>query len=205
MAIKIDGKDFSGFVDHDYGKLINLSVAGRIQWFEYRYNKILFKPIEGINQIVGREEIGSYLESENTSIYTIVMLSICAGICLLSGFYTGQKDNGRTFRELVKEYLDKDKEYLKCSYESIGSFADLLYDEYRCGLAHSLAIRKVGFGYGDIYFRKEEGLYFVSVKRLFEDLKDAFKEYIQDVEKDKNHLQKEFIKRFNSVFIEGEE
>ncbi len=199
----IEREAVSGFVDHDYEKIKNFSIKGRIGWFQYRYKKILFCPIQSIKNIT--EKSKNSLESSHVSIFTIVMMSICVAIDLLGGFLKGRVTStdykGRDFKSFVRKYLDKKNEYAKCPYEDISKFSDLLYHKFRCGLAHNLAIKKCGFGYGDKYFRKEGDLYYVSVDRLFKDLKQAFYQYISDI-KVKKSIRYKFNKRFKYIFIE---
>jgi len=206
MSIKIDEKEFSGFVDHDYEKLKNLSISGRIVWFKYRYNKILFEPIEVIDKIIQDEGPNARLENENVSIRTIVILIVCVGIDLLGGFLDGREyDTDKTsFKPFVDKYLDRKNEYPSNSYNNISEFSELLYMLFRCGLAHNLTIKKVGFGYGEKYFRREGENYYISADKLYEDFKQAFDNYIKDVEKDKNYLQDKFSRRFEHVFIRRE-
>jgi hypothetical protein len=202
--MRIEGEEVFGFVDHDYEKIKNFSIKGRIKWFEYRYKKILFFPLKNIKIITSNKKTSYLLESDNTSINTIVLMAICVGIDLLAGFFAGaERDtNRKDFVSFVNRNLDQKREYLKCRYENIDKFSELLYFKFRCGLAHNLAIKKVGFTYGSKYFvfDKKKQAYYVSLDRLFGDLRRAFNKYIADLE-NKKSLKIKFNKRFNHIFI----
>jgi hypothetical protein len=206
MPIIIDGYKFYGFIDHDYRSLLALKEQDRIEWFEYRYKKILFNPIRNIRAITIDKKMKPLLESDEVSIYTIVLMSICVGIDLLAGFFAGaERDAVRSdFISFVDEYLDQNNEYDKCRYKPKDKFSELLYFQLRCGLAHNLAIKKVGFTYGRKYFvfSKKDKAYYVSVERLFEDFQQVFAEYLKDVKKNPSLMAK-FNRRFNYVFIKG--
>ena len=64
-----------------------------------------------------------------------------------------------------------------------------------------MTIKKVGFGYGELYFRKEDGNYYISVDKLLKDLRQAFENYMRDVRENKNELQQKFMSRFDHIFI----
>lgn len=203
MPIIIEGKEVFGFADHDFEKLKEFTTQGRINWFKYRFDKILLNPIEAVEKIVKEEGANGRLENEHTSIFTIVMLAICVGIDLLGGFFSGKEgDTTETeFKLFVDEYFDRGKEYSKNPYINMTDYSTLLYKLFRCGLAHNLTIKKVGFSYGEVYFRKEGANYYISVNKLYEDLKQSFGNYIADIKDDKNGLQVKFNLRFQYVFL----
>lgn len=207
MSIIIEGEKFYGFADHDYQKLKKLSVQGKIIWFQYRINKVLLNPILAIENIVNNEKNKSLrnrqLENEDVSIFTIVVLSICVGIDLLGGFLAGIEgdNNNTTFKGFVDAYLDAKNEYSKRQYRDINKYSFLLYTLFRCGLAHNLQIKEIGFTYGDEYFKKEKDAYYISVNKLYDDLQDGFRNYIVDIKRNNNGLQGKFKIRFDYVFI----
>lgn len=207
MSIIIERKKFYGFADHDCQKLKKLSIQGKIIWFQYRINKILLNPIRAIERIVKKEEKkclkNRQLENEDVSIFTIVVLSICVGIDLLGGFFAGIKgdNNNKTFKDFVDTYLDSKNEYSKKRYKNIDKYSFLLYKLFRCGLAHNLQIKEIGFTYGEEYFRKEKKAYYISVNKLYADLQNGFANYITDIKNNKNGLKQKFKVRFNQVFI----
>lgn len=203
----IENKKFFGFADHDYKEIVTLSVEGKIKWFEYRFNKIIIRPIEDIMKIVAKEQKkpqgAKLLEDEDVSIFTIVVLAICVGIDLLGGFLDGTKGdtNRKTFKNFVTQFLDPQKEYLKTPYEGAHTYATFLYMKFRCGLAHNLTIKEVGFTYGEKYFVKGDGFYYVSVDRLFKDLKRGLEQYLSELSRNKSNLKRNFNDRFEHIFI----
>jgi hypothetical protein len=213
MPKTIEGQPVYGFIDHDYEKVKNFSIYGKIDWFEYRFNKILMNPIQIIDETVKKAKDADnecFLENENVSVFTIIVLTICVGIDLLGGFLSGRNNDNKKgiirkdFINFIDEYLDLSKEYAKRPYKDQETFSSLLYELFRCGLAHNLTIKKVGFGYGQIYFREEDGNYYISTDKLLEDLKQAFENYILNIRENKNGLQQKFMSRFDHVFIKRE-
>ena len=203
----IEGHDISGFIDHDYEKVEKLSIDGKIDWFEYRFNKILLNPIERIDTIVKKDiekKDECFLENQDVSVFTIIVLTVCVGIDVLGGFLSGKEKDAveRDFEYFVENYLDSENSYSETPHGDIAEYAILLYKLFRCGLAHNLTIKKIGFCYGELYFRKESGNYYISVDRLLKDLGQAFDNYMRDVRRNKNGLQQKFMSRFSYVFIE---
>lgn len=207
----IEGQPVSGFIDHDYGKIINFSARGKIEWFKYRFNKNLFNPIEAIDKIIEKaKKEGKHclLENDETSVRTIIVQTTCVGIDLLAGFLSGRtndKEKGviqKDFKSFVDCYMDHKGEYTLNPFGSFPKYSDFLYQLFRCGLAHNLTIKKVGFGYGDKYFKTgEDGNYYVSANKLYEDLKQALIAYTAHVKENKNGLCDKFNLRFAHIFV----
>lgn len=205
MEKRIEGETVSGFVDHDYDKLLKFTIDGRIEWFKYRYDKILFKPIEDIQQVVQKKKGKRFLESEHVSIYTMVMLALLVGIDTFGGFLCGIKgdNNDCSFKKFVEEYLDPEKDYSKNPFQCYIGFPKFLRQLFRNGLAHNFTIKKVGFRHKGKYlgYDKKDGNYYVNIHRLFKDLKQGFEHYMRDVRNNTKGLKKEFKIRFEYVFI----
>lgn len=207
MPIKIEGYDVYGFVDHDYEVLKQLTCDGRIKWFEYRYKKILFNPIEDIRKIT--KENKGLLESEHTSIYTMIMLAIIVSIDTFGGFLCGIEGNNNdsSFKKFVEVYLDRKGEYYKKPFRNYNEFSSLLRELFRNGLAHNFTIKKIGFCHEGEYFWEDKDHYYVNVHKLFEDLKQGFSDFLQDISSNKiingKSLKDNFMKRFEWVIIKG--
>lgn len=196
MAKVIEGFEISGFVDHDYEVLSKLTPEGMIEWFKYRFRKILFNPARSMI------EHNAILETDNSSIYTMILLSIIVGIDTFGGFICGiQGDNNKdSFGIFVQKYLDQQHKYLEKPFGGYGDLASLLRELFRNGLAHNYTIKKVGFCHEGDYFREENGLYYINIYRLLEDLEIGFNQYISDLTIN-GTLKDKFIKRFEWVFI----
>jgi hypothetical protein len=193
----------SGWVDIDRPKLVSLPWPARIDWFEYRVHLVVIRPLDNIldTQVVADPDSSALL---------IAGMSLCAAIEASGKFITGRTDakgnevpNNLRFKRFVNDYMSADLTTRKIGKRS---YAKVIWDDYRNGLAHGFAVRGGGFNgnRGDPYFGvNPDNTLNVNPAAFFDDYVRGFQSYVADLRAGGPQLPM-FKSTFDSVFIRGE-
>ena len=192
--MRIDGTEYALFRDYDCGKYRNLTFSGKVQYLEARVERILISPCRAEVKMLGETNRG-----------LILVTVICAGISAASTFFNGRQAYGgegeKVFVDFVKTYMDPI--LTERRPKGMESWAQWLYKDVSCGLAHGFTIRDGGF--------EMELKTYVAVKpygpeinpgRLLEDLARGWSKYLADVRQGGpgSSLGRRFEARFNRIF-----
>lgn len=197
---EIEGIMFTLFKDYDKNNLCKLSYEGRIKWFEHRVYLILINPVEILFNEFKKNPTCRSLETEDSTFVLIATTSICAGIEAAGGFFTGNFSSG-SFKEFVNKYMHED--YRKKCYKG-KPYLSILRKNFRNGLSHGFTIKDGGveIELKDYFEEKPYGLE-INPVMLFEDFKNAFDKYINDLrtEGEKSEIGKNFRKIFDKIYL----
>jgi len=199
--VKIGKNSFSLFIDHDRPLLNCLNYKEKVLYFDRRVRKIFLNPLN----ILRSKYVFNKLEpKDRSSIAWIIIVSlICSGIDSLGGFYAGRDAKKDTFLKFLYKYMNKDFKKRKYNKETYGMN---LRENFRNNLTHGFCIRHGGVEEFNGYFKisKKIGLQINSPK-LLADFNKAFESYMRDLKNAKptNKIAKNFVKRFDSVWIHG--
>ena len=133
------------WVDYDRSRLPLLTRSQRIEYFRRRANKAVLRPLHQILRQVRRDP-------KHSSAVLCFGTCICSAIEAFGHFHTGKVGWGTgwpSFNAFVKNFMHADfnKQVHKTSY------AKLLHDHFRNGLAHGFTIKWGGFENTSTYFR----------------------------------------------------
>jgi hypothetical protein len=193
FPMKIDGTDYTLFIDYDRGKYGKLMFQGKVTYLEARVQRILLRPCMTSMKTILESDLG-----------LVVPTAICAGISAASTFLNGtEAKRGKDkifFLGFVKRYMNK---ILQDNISCGGTWADWMYTELRCGLAHSFAIEKGGVEY-EIPGYVEDKRCGPEMKpsKLLDDFSGGWSRYLDDVRTDgpKKGLGQLFETRFDKIF-----
>jgi hypothetical protein len=185
------GSDLTYYAGID--DLKNNTEEENVDWFEKRFLKTIVDPLEEVRKI----------GKKNTKIWDLnlgVVTLICCAIEALSNFHAPQvKTNKAKFVGFVEEFMYSN--YRKESGSSGKKYSEILYEKYRCGLAHGLTIEGHEVATRPKEYLKDiNGYVSIDLWTLFKDLKNAFHKYLKVVRRD-NRVRSKFILRFNEIFI----
>jgi hypothetical protein len=173
--------DLSGFSD-----------AQKIAWFRVRLEKVVFRPLREVRALGPTNDA---IWDLNLGVVTI----ICSAVEAMGSFYSPGIRDQDAFIRWVTDFMDPI--YRQASAASGRSYADILYGQFRCGLAHGLSIEghEIATRPGT-YLLDQNGYVSIDLWTLFEDAVTASERYLATVEADTS-MQKEFIKRFDQIFV----
>ncbi len=197
--ITIENIDLTGYIDYDRNRLNQLTLSGKVDYFEFRANVILFRPLENILPLSRKNNL--FKDGECNIMIAFTAL-ICNGIEALGSFYWPDKDNnasGEGFKKFVCDYMH-------ASYKK-KNYWQPLRNNFRNGLAHGFAIKSGGVeGKKAPYFRQDPTLgLMINPWLLFEDFKKGFNKYINDVRDApiNSTIARNFTRRFEHIYILG--
>jgi hypothetical protein len=194
---------YTGWIDVDRARLAQAPTPDRIDWFEYRVNLVVIKPLAHIldTQVTADPDSSALL---------IAGVSLCSGIEATGKFITGMADargrpipNNVRFKRFVTDYMSPDLDRLHLGKRS---YAKVIWDDFRNGLAHGFAVRGGGFNgnRGGPYFGvNPDGSLSVNPAEFFDDFVQGFARYIADLRAGTPRVAM-FKDTFESVFIKGE-
>ncbi len=191
--MKIDGFEYTLLKDYDTGKYKHLTFEGKVTYLDERVQMILIIPCQRAMQTELQTDIG-----------LILTTAICAGISAAGTFLTGRQaqkkgEDRKFFTAFVGTYM----ELRKVTPSPKKGWADWLYRDLRCGLAHNFAVLSGGIEYEAKGYveTKPYGLE-LNPTEFLEDFARAWSKYLGDVRKfgkDKGLGQK-FEHRFDQIF-----
>ena len=139
MSKRIDGYDYSGFIDYDRPDLRTATLNTRIEWLKYRLKKVLIDPLDQVFPPSG-QCYARVSEGDRTFNLCGVTLVACA-IEGLGHFMTGQADeNGASFKAWLIRYMPG----WNGTTANGERIPDWLWDSARNGLAHQLTFKSGG-------------------------------------------------------------
>jgi hypothetical protein len=194
---------YTGWIDLDRPRLTKATLSERVDWFEYRVNLVVIRPLAHIlnTQITADPDSSALL---------IAGVSLCSAIEATGKFITGTQTsagkpipNNARFKRFVTEYMSSDLSRLRLGSRS---YSTIIWEDFRNGLAHGFAVRGGGFngGRGGSYFGVNlDGSLNVNPAELFDDFVQGFQRYVSDIRAGGPKVPM-FRDMFEAVFIRGE-
>lgn len=194
---------YTGWVDIDRTRLANATLPERVDWFEYRVNLVVIRPLGHIldTQITADPDSSALL---------IAGVSQCSAIEATGKFITGTQTaggnlipNNTRFKRFVTDYMSADLDRLQIGSRS---YSTIIWEDFRNGLAHGFAVRGGGFNgnRGGPYFGTDaSGSLTVNPAVLFDDFVQGFQKYVSDIRAG-GPRRLMFDDVFEAVFIRGE-
>jgi len=193
----IDGHEYTLYKDYDRvsGKYKHLSFLGKVTYLDARVRHILIDPLRRIAPDLAQTELG-----------LVFTTAICAGISAAGTYLKGRRAQpGRDkdsdfFLDFVRAYMDSG---LREPEADGKTWAEWLYHDVRCGLAHNFTIMKGGIEvqvtqYVELTPNGPE----MNPAHFLEDFAKGWTRYLSDVAAagSGNGLGLLFEQRFNEVF-----
>jgi hypothetical protein len=193
--MKIDGHEFRLLRDYDRGQYKYLSFKGKAEYLENRVKLILIDPCRTAMKAAAVQDAG---------LGFILTTGICAmvsaaGTFLMGGRAPKGKDK-KSFVDFVHAYMDPDLQDVISSYGM--TWADWLYDDVRCGLAHGFVIHVGGIEINAKYLEIKPCGPEICCQQLLEDFAQGWGRYLVDVRRDGKGigLGTLFERRFDEIF-----
>lgn len=170
------------------------TLSEMIAWFVGRFDKVIIRPLEEVRELGKTNEA---IWDLNLGVVTLV----CSAIEALSTFYSPPNKRDRDkFILFVENFMSP--EFQKISVPNNKTYAEILYEDYRCGLSHGLSIE----GHEvttrpESFIEDTDGYVSIDLWSLFEDFKLAFARYLGVLRSDKES-QVNFSNRFKKIFVE---
>jgi hypothetical protein len=190
----IDGQQYTLLRDYDKGKYHFLTFKGKITYLRNRVEFILLNPCKSAMANATQSNLGLVLTT-----------ATCAGISAASTFLKGKRaqkkgDDRKFFIAFVNQYMDSRLQKPISSLKV--TWADWLYADLRCGLAHNFTICRGGIEESTNYLEETVHGPEICPLRLLEDLAAGWSKYLDDVERDgpSKGLGRLFQNRFDKVF-----
>ena len=200
MNVKIEGKEYTLFIDYDRANLVSLSNKGKIKYFDLRVKKILLNPLK----IMTKKRVFIELEpKDGSSVAWLCIVSLmCAGIEATAGFYKGDASR-QSFLDFIYKYMNSDFKNNKFNGKTYGQ---CIRDYFRNGLSHGFCIKQGGVEHFPKYFEVNKYDLQMNPRYFLKDFQQAFVNYVKDLrsETPTSVTVKNFIKRFDNVFIKGQ-
>jgi len=190
----INGVDYLLLKDYDKNNLPGLDFSGKVTYLRARVEFILTNPCKAATSVAAVQNAGLGL---------ILATGICAMISAASTFHSGERSgqDRAAFLAFVNKYMPQLKAKIVAS-PSI-TWAEWLYDDVRCGLAHGFTIKRGGIEDEPTYLRETIHGPEIGLSLLLADFENGWTRYLSDVERDgpTKGLGKLFERRFNAVFL----
>lgn len=188
----IDGHEYTLYKDYDRGNYHLLNFGGKITYLDEHVKLILINPLDKIMPDLLSNTLG-----------LIATTAICAGISAASTHLRGERTTGQdkqTFIEFVTKYMDP---RLQQQAVSGMTWAEWLYSDMRCGLAHCFTIDSGGIEVQvNKYLKIKSSGPEINPHDFLKDFSQGWNKYLAVVRKDGqgNGLGVLFEKRFAEVF-----
>lgn len=191
----IDGVDYTLLRDYDRGKYHFLDFSGKVTYLSARVDLILIAPCKFY--------VAAAASKQDGGMGLIVATGICAMISAASTFLNGGRAKGQdktSFLDFVNKYMPQLDSPMPAP--SSGTWAEWLYSDVRCGLAHGFTIESGGIEEDPTYLRQTVHGPEVSLSLLLDDFERGWSRYLSDVKCDgpSTGLGLLFDSRFNAVF-----
>jgi len=153
--------------------LSGVSDAGKIAWFAGRVEKVINRPLREVRALGQTNEA---IWDLNLGVVTI----ICSAIEALGSFYSPDAKDRDAFIRFVTDFMDP--VYRRTAANSSNSYAEILYGQFRCGLAHGFSIEghEVATRPGT-YILDQNGYVSIDLWGLFDDMERASSSYLAKV------------------------
>ncbi|SRR6266496_1589056 len=169
-----------------------ISDADKIAWFRGRLEKVVHRPLREVRALGATNEA---IWDLNLGVVTI----ICSVIEALGSFYSPDVKDHDAFIRFVTDFMDP--VYGQTSAKSGRSYAEILYGQFRCGLAHGLSIEGHEVATRPAtYILDQNGYVSIDLWNLFDDVERASNEYLVRLESDTS-TRADFLKRFDRIFV----
>ena len=172
--------------------LSSMSEPEKIAWFKGRFEKVVVRPLRAVRAIgVDNPDIWDL----NLGIVTI----ICCAIEAVASFYAPKEKDRIAFDRFVSEFMDP--MFRKRPAGRNRTYAQILYDQFRSGLAHGFSI--VGHEVATRpteYIVDDKGYVSVDLWTLFEDMERGVGRYLEAVASD-GDAKANFLRRFDDLFV----
>jgi hypothetical protein len=201
---KSDFKKLTGYVDYDRNDLPKLNKSQKIQYFyNKRVKKLILNPLREMYTSIMKQK-------KNCSPLLCFGNCICCSMEAFGKFYTARTQtgfSGKNFKDFIKKYMDN--EFFTGTFNG-KRFVDLLWDDFRNGIAHGFVIKSGGFEHNQPkYFQikniKGKNELEIDLKHFYKDFLDGIKKYINDLRKSRitDPIFKNFDKTFIDLYIKG--
>jgi hypothetical protein len=169
----INGVDYTLLRDYDKGKYHALDFGGKVTYLRARVELILINPCKAATSVAAIQNAGMGL---------ILATGICAMVSAASTYHSGGRSgqDRAAFLAFVNKYMPQLKTKIVAS-PSI-TWAEWLYDDVRCGLAHGFTIKRGGIEDEQAYLRETTHGPEISLSLLLEDFAQGWARYLADVE-----------------------
>ena len=196
-------RSLKGWIDYERKYLPSLTDNQRIDYFEKRLNLVLLVPLEHMYRDLMKKG------NRRSSPLLCFSTCICCAIEGLGKFSTGKTRSngaGKRFRAFVASFMDPQFSNKKFNSKR---YVDLLWDDFRNGLAHGFTIKHGGFEHCASYFQEKpiDGFKQLEIDptHFFEDFKQAISEYLKRLRASSlsDTVRKHFNKAFTDLYIRG--
>ena len=177
----------------DIDDLNSMSPKEKVDWLRQRFEKVVIEPLREVERL-GRHNPAIWVL--NLGVVTI----ICAAIEALGSFYETDKKDREAFPDFVHKFMHS--QYRRHVTGSKKTYGHVLYEQFRCGLAHGLTIEGHEIATRPRqYLHDDSGCVSIDLWSLFEDMRRAFARYLTKVHTDKA-IRACFLRRFDKLVIQ---
>jgi hypothetical protein len=170
----------------------SMSPTEKLDWFEERFKKVVSRPLREVRR----------LGPSNQAIWDLnlgAVTIICSAIEALGSFFRPGVKDEVAFPDFVTEFMNP--KYREQSQDRGRTYAEILYGQFRCGLAHGFSIEGHEVATRpDEYIVDEGGYVSIDLWTLFEDLERGFETFVSRVRSDAE-VQSNFERRFDQIFV----
>jgi hypothetical protein len=201
-VVKKRATELTGWLDYDRPDLPFLDKRERLSYFLQRVDKVILGPLEDMLADVAEPD------SPNDSLLCFATC-LCCGIEALGAFWTGNYQSGNAesnFRAFVSAHMDSrySRQFGKRTY------LDVLWTDFRNGLAHGFTTRSGSFQEQRNYFSvgkiKDSTYLTLNHRLLLEDFDHAAKSMIHTLRHsaETSSRYRNFHHTFDAVFVQGQ-
>ena len=196
-------KTLKGWIDYDRPRLHLLTKRQQIRYFRNLLENVVVVPLRRMH---------ADIVSPNSGSNPVLCFGtcICCSIEALGKFHTAKLargNSGNNFKAFVRSFMDRSW----CSSKLAGKlYVDLLWDNFRNGLAHGFTIKSGGFEQARTYFQVKSigGICQLEVDptRFLRDFRNGARKFVAGLTaasaSDPKYLR--FHRAFRDVFILGQ-
>ena len=189
------------FIDYDRPQLSSLNYIEKVDYLEKRLEKILIKPLEEmLNRI-------KYDKKDHTPV-VIFATTICISIEAMGKFLDGniKEESNKVFKKFISKYMHSD--FISQTFDG-RLYVDILWSDFRNGLAHCFYIKNGGIEIFSGEFRQynDKGMHMLEIEPefLLNDFKNGVNKYLSDLKKSNQNdaIAINFMKIFQDLYVDG--